>query len=277
MNATPHFALNHIVAPHLDYHSFFKLAVGLKMDGVELRNELRGTAIADGTPPEEIRDAATGSKLRILAINALRRFNQWGPDREKEARALVKYASLCGAEAIIICPVNDASFRPPVSERLANIRSSLAALKPILVDANVRGLIEVVGFPTSSLSRKREAVDAIDNVNGKSAFQLVHDSFHHFLARDPDIFPEQTGLVHISGIASGPPPKDDLLRILVDASDTMGTTGQIATFLSGGYRSHFSFEPFSPLVQNNPDIAGAIRRSTEFIRNELSAVPAERT
>ncbi len=274
MTVRPRFALNHIVAPKLDYQAFFDLTKNARFDAVELRNEMDGVAIKNGTPPEAIREAAQSRDLRILSINALRRFNDWGREREKQARELSFYAMRCGAEAIVICPVNDASFRPARDELLKGIRNALRALKPVLSDHGVRGLIEVVGFPSSSLSLKREAVDAIDSIGGRDEFGLLHDTFHHHLAKDPDLFPDRTGLIHISGMAEALAPKNDTPRILVDAHDTMGSVRQVAALLKGGYRDYVSFESFSPLVQNAPHLGDEICRSADFIASRIQALAA---
>ena len=47
MNA---FGFNHRVAPTASLTAFFDLAVSLGISDVEIRNELPGVAIADGTP-----------------------------------------------------------------------------------------------------------------------------------------------------------------------------------------------------------------------------------
>ena len=52
MNAV---GLNHRVAPRLSLTAFFDLAVQLGIKDVEIRNELPGVAIADGTPAETVR------------------------------------------------------------------------------------------------------------------------------------------------------------------------------------------------------------------------------
>jgi 2-keto-myo-inositol isomerase len=45
------FALNHMVAPQLDIARFFELAKSLGIGAVEIRNDLEGNAILDGTSP----------------------------------------------------------------------------------------------------------------------------------------------------------------------------------------------------------------------------------
>ena len=52
------FALNHMVAPSLAIDDFFALTKSLGIDAVEIRNDLSGNAILDGTKPEAIKQAA---------------------------------------------------------------------------------------------------------------------------------------------------------------------------------------------------------------------------
>jgi 2-keto-myo-inositol isomerase len=44
------FALNHMTAPALPVKDFFALAASLGISAVEIRNDLEGNAIIDGTP-----------------------------------------------------------------------------------------------------------------------------------------------------------------------------------------------------------------------------------
>ena len=132
------FALNHMVAPRKSLPAFMELARSLGVDQIEIRNDLSGQAITDGTPPEKVRAAAEQAGLSIASINALQRFNQWTPARAEEAAELVAYAKACGAKALVLCPVNDESFRPTPAERLAGLREALTALKPMLRRAGSR-------------------------------------------------------------------------------------------------------------------------------------------
>jgi len=43
------FALNHMVAPRLDHAAFFDLALKLGVADVEIRNDLAGVALAEGS------------------------------------------------------------------------------------------------------------------------------------------------------------------------------------------------------------------------------------
>ena len=65
------FALNHIIAPHLSLDAFFAMARDLGCAEVEIRNDLPGAPIQDGTPATEVRAAAEKAGVRVLTINAL--------------------------------------------------------------------------------------------------------------------------------------------------------------------------------------------------------------
>ena len=86
------YALNHMVAPRKTFAELVELATALGLDQVEIRNDLPGVAISDGTPPARIREQAEAAGVRILSINALQRFNDWNEERAREAARLAGYA-----------------------------------------------------------------------------------------------------------------------------------------------------------------------------------------
>ena len=153
---------------------------------------------------------------------------------------------------------------------MANGRETFAlhcALKPILSDRGLIGLVEPLGFTICSLRSKREAAEAIDGIDGP--FKLVHDTFHHHLAGEADLFPALTGLVHISGVTDGAVQVDDMRdphRVLVDEADRLDNVGQIRALSKAGYAGPFSFEPFSPAVYALGDPAKALADSIAFIK-----------
>src|SRR5688572_12949731 len=171
------FALNHMVAPQLSVSALFDLARRVGVTDVEIRNDIAGQAILDGTPAAAIRGMASDAGLVILTINALQRFNEWSPDRAKEAAELIRYARDCGARARILVPVNGGPLGTD-SERAKNLRTALKALLPMLRDNGVAGLVEPLGFASCSLRSKREAVEAINDVDGAGVLRITHDTFH---------------------------------------------------------------------------------------------------
>jgi 2-keto-myo-inositol isomerase len=265
-----------MVAPRRTFADLVELATSLGLDQVEIRNDLPGVPISDGTPPARIREQAAAAGVRILSINALQRFNDWNEERASEAATLARYARDCGAPALVLCPVNDAGYRLAESERLGKLRDALRALAPILEDAGVIGLVEPLGFEQSSLRLKADAVAAIEELELGDRFRLVHDTFHHYLAGEARPFPEWTGLVHISGVADEQLPRGrmrDEHRVLVDGNDILGNIAQIIALMEG-YDGPYSFEPFAASVHAQNDIAGALDISMHWIDRGIAKVPA---
>jgi 2-keto-myo-inositol isomerase len=273
MTRSLHFALNHMVAPGLDLPGFFDLAKTLGLRGVEIRNDLEGKAIKNGVAADAVRRLAGERGLDILSINALQRFNDWNDVRAQEARDLAAYARDCGAKALVMCPVNDSGYHLSEAERLKNLRAALRALFGILEEAGIAGLVEPLGFRESSLRLKREAIDAIEEIGATSRFQLVHDTFHHYLAGEAEMFPRQTGLVHISGVEDQKIPQNEIRdahRVLVGPADILGNTAQIRMLISGGYAGPLSFEPFSSSVHHLTNIAQALTDTRAYLDQQMA-------
>ena len=269
MTATaPFFALNHMSAPSHTISDFFDLAASLGMKGVEIRNDLQDNAILDGTPAAALRREAEARDLRILSINALQRFNEWNDIREEEAQSLIAYARDCGAEALVLVPVNDGTGRAD-GERQANLRIALKALRPLLEDAGIVGLVEPLGFQICSLRLKSEAVEVIASLDAAGTFRLVHDTFHHTLAGEEELFVAETGLVHISGVVDETLAVRDMRdghRVLVDKRDRLDNVRQISALLSGGFQGPLSFEPFAESVHRTADLKRDLEESMTHIR-----------
>jgi 2-keto-myo-inositol isomerase len=267
------YAINHVVAPRKSVTGLVQLAQALELDAVEIRNDLPGTAILDGTEAASVREQADAGGVQILAINALQRFNEWNIEREAEARALARYAQECGAPMLVLCPVNHVSYRLAESERLRGLREALSGLAPILGDAGVMGLVEPLGFEESSLRLKSEAVEAIEELELGDRFRIVHDTFHHYLSGEPHLLPDWTGMVHLSGVDDGSLALGSLRdshRGLVGPDDRLGNIAQICALLAGGYDGPFSFEPFAASVHASQDIAADLERCMHWLDAELA-------
>ena len=186
------FALNHIAAPRRRFAQFLDLAGELGVDAVEIRNDLPGVEIADGTDPARVRREAEARGVTILSINALYPFDVWNAERAEAAKQLAGYAAASGAEALVLCPLNSTEDRRSQAQRAEDLRTALAALTPILKEHGVRGLVEPLGFVESALRTKRAAIDAIDAVGGAGHFEVLHDTFHHHLAGEQEISPPRS-------------------------------------------------------------------------------------
>lgn len=270
------FAINHMTAPQLGLSDFFALAQELGAPRAEIRNDIAGNAILDGTAAATVRQLAADSGVAIISINALQRFNQWSDSRSHEAEALADYAELCGAKALVLVADNGGQSMDSAA-RIDNASVALTHLAPMLRDRGIVGLVECLGFETCTLRSKREAVRAIDNANGRDVFRLTHDTFHHHLAGEADLFPSLTGLVHISGVddpAVAVRDMRDSHRVLVGPGDRLDNIGQIAALRAAGYGGPVSFEPFAEELRLLADPAGAVRQSMDFISEGLKAKAA---
>lgn len=267
------FALNRMVAPRLGLTDFIALARTLGSDAIEIRNDLGGIGIEDGTPASQMGEQCRAAGLRVLSINALYPFDVWNDERRAQTLKLAAYARECGAEALVMCPLNDPLDTRSSAERARDLRTALSALAPILREHGLLGFIEPLGFVECALRTKRQAVDAIRAVGGLDVFRLVHDTFHHHLAAEQEFFPELTGLVHISGVEDGVLPLNtlrDAHRVLVSDADILGNAMQIERLLRGGYSGHLSFEPFAESVHGLDDVQPALQASIAHLRERVA-------
>ncbi|SCW49302.1 2-keto-myo-inositol isomerase [Rhizobium mongolense subsp. loessense] len=259
------FAINHITAPKLSLENFFAAARNLGLTEVEIRNDLPD--IVGTVKPEVVKEAAASAGVTIISINALYPFNVWSGDLPKKAVALADYAAASGAKALVMCPLNDGT-----KVSFDDLVAALKAMKPILEERGLTGLVEPLGFPISSLRTKKEALRAIDAAEGGGIYKLVHDTFHHHLAGETEFFPERTGLVHISGVVDPNVAVDDMLdahRVLVDAKDRLENIPQIKALIAAGFDGPYSFEPFAEEVHVLADPETAVRESISYVSGKL--------
>ncbi|MEM8787348.1 MAG: TIM barrel protein [Pseudomonadota bacterium] len=264
------FALNHVTLRALEWRALLRLAQDLNCAGIELRNDL-AAPLFGGVPAETIATACEDHGLRLLALAEVPGFNDTDTDTKETVKRLADLARRSGAEAIALIPRVGG---PPIApERTA---AALANLKPILDDAGIRGLVEPVGFAASTLRSKAQAWAAIEAADATDTYRLIHDTFHHALAGEATLYPAQTALVHISGVAQAAcgPDMGDADRGLVDAQDGLGTVAQIAALRRAGYRGPTSFEAFDPALENLDDPASALAESMAFIATQLTAQAA---
>ena len=270
------FAINHMTVPHLGYRDLLDLAKSLGCIGVELRNDL-GRPLFDGDEPAAVRAAAKERGIRIVGLSQVYPFNAWSDAIRDELAALIADAKASGAETISLIPRNDGSGMAE-GERQENARHALAAAGPLLRDAGMVALVEPLGFPlTSSLGDKAETLALIDEVGGGDLFKLVHDTFHHYLAGGGAIFPERTGIVHISGVIDRDLALEEIAdahRILVDEGDRLGNVEQIVALRRGGYAGPISIEAFAPEVHRIHDPEPALRETIEHIETSVAAAAA---
>jgi len=259
------FAINHISAPKMALGEFFAMVRRQGLTEVEIRNDLPD--VVGTTDPAVVRAEAERHGVTILSINALYPFNVWSGDLPARAVAMADYAQACGAKSLVMCPLNDGS-----EVAFDDLVAALRAMRPILSERGLIGLVEPLGFPISSLRKKSTAIEAIKAAEGEGVFKLMHDTFHHHLASETEFFPDWTGLVHISGVTDPEVTVDDMLdahRVLVDDADRLENLPQIKALIAAGYTGPFSFEPFASEVHDAADPEAALKDSMDYIRANL--------
>ena len=268
------FAINRICAPRLPLPAFAAMACRLGVATIELRNDLAGVETRDGTGPGDILAITREHGLTIRSINALQRFDQWDATRAREATDLMRFASACGAQAIVLCPTNSRQDQRSDTQRHDDLLLALQHILPLLQAHGLTGLIEPLGFAECALRRKTQALRAMQALGSPAALQLVHDSFHHHLAVEDLFFAADTGLVHISGVEDPRPGVDamrDPHRVLVGPRDRLDTVGQLRTLLADGYRGAVSFEPFANAVITAGDIEPQLALGMAYLSAAVAA------
>jgi 2-keto-myo-inositol isomerase len=264
------FALNQKTAPKLGFAAFLDLAAELGCVGVEPRNDL-GRPLFDGIEPVRAGEMARERGLRFIALSEVYPFNDWNQDRRAAVAGLIETAQAAGAETVSFIPRVDGR-EGDGAERAKTLRVVLAEILPMLHATGVVGLVEPIGFSTSSIKFQRDATQAIEDLSADDRLGIVHDTFQHALASDPDIITRHIRLVHISGIADGSAVLTDSFdaqRVLVDESDRTDTLGQVKSLLRAGYTGPFSYECTSPLIQNIGDPRAQIEASITYLSDLL--------
>ena len=198
----------------------------------------------------------------------MQRFNDWNAARAAEAKVLIDDCAAVGAKALVLVPVNDVNYHPAPAEARERLERALRELKTLLNAAGVLGYVEPLGFEECSLRFKQDAVAAIDAIGGRDTFRLVHDTFHHFVAGEKTLFPEMTGLVHISGVSDPAATRGtmrDLHRVHVSASDRIGNVEQIKALRAAGWQGPLSMEPFAAEVHASPTLVADIKASLDYV------------
>ena len=267
------FGFNHMVSPSLTPDELVDAAVKLDAVAIELRNDVGANSLKDVETARRVGAKATDAGILVVSVNALYPFNVWNDERARQTEALATLAAASGATGLVMCPLNEGKMVDDTPEKAAGLRAALKAIRPILADRGLKGFVEPLGFPVSSLRFKREALAAIDDIGGADVFSLVHDTFHHRGADEQQLFAGRTGLVHISGLEDRSISFTDMLdghRVLVGPNDRLGNIEQLRQLYADGYDGVVSFEPFAKEVHDLADPIAAVRQSMAYVREALT-------
>jgi 2-keto-myo-inositol isomerase len=266
------FGLNHMICPHLTPFELIDAAAKLGAVAIELRNDVGDNSLRELETARLVGAKALSAGLEVRSVNALYPFNVWNKDRARQTEILAELAAACGATGLVMCPLNEGKMLENTPEKAAGLRAALSGIRPILEEHDLKGFVEPLGFPISSLRFKRDALEAIDEIGGGDIFSLVHDTFHHRGAGEQQLFARRTGLVHISGLEDPDISFTEMLdrhRVLVGPKDRLGNVEQLRRLYADGYDDVVSFEPFAKQVHGLPDSIAAVRDSMVYVREAL--------
>ena len=264
-------ACNGVASPRLAHAAFFDLARRLGVESVEIRNDLKGVALLDGTSAAEVGAAAKARGLRILSINALQRFNLWDDSRAAEAASLVAQAIASGAEALVLCPVNDVNYTPSPTQRREALRKALNGLKPILKAAGIVGLVEPLGFAECSLRTKKKPstpskrsaarARSVSSTTRSTTSSPARRNFSRTYRPRP-YFRRDRRLGERGDDARSPSRPGRRQR-------SHRQCRAMRALRAGGYRGAISFEPFAASVHDSATIEADLRASLAYVKGAL--------
>lgn len=264
-----------MTAANASYASLLSLANATGCIGVEVRNDLK-TELFDGADAKTAGRLACEQGLRLLALSEVSAFNDRSDRAFNAVQQLSTIAKACGAEAISLIPRND-GIGTCADKRIVDLIETLKKFAPVLEANNLLGYIEPLGFEQSSLRSKAEVVDVLEAHSLTHLYKLVHDTFHHRLAGAGTVFPEHTGMVHVSGVTDNAiqvSQMGDVHRVLVNADDVLNNIEQLNELHAKGYSGPVSVEAFSPEIHQlrNPKVA--LSESFSYIESNLAALGA---
>ena len=271
MSRTDLLCLNRIIKPQIPLAEFLKFTADLGIKYVEVRNDFTDQGVLDGLSDTALQLAFHETGVKALTINALYPFEDVTVLKEniEKLKGLIAAAKRINCPQIVLCPLNDRNDQRSPAQLADELVTALTAYGPWLAEAKMIGLVEPLGFAICSLRTKKAALEGIAGCDHPESYQLLHDTFHHYLSGETEFFPQQTAIVHVSGVLAGKSKETitDEDRILVTKDDIMDNRGQVAALLKGGCTAPISYEPFSSQVRELPlpELKAQLQKSIDYL------------
>jgi len=271
MSTTDLLCLNRIIKPQIPLDEFFQFTADLGIRYVEVRNDFTDKGVLDGLSDAALQLSFKKTGIKALTINALYPFEDVKVLKEniEKLKGLIVEAKRINCPQIVLCPLNDANDKRSTAQRADELVTALTAYGPLFAEAKMIGLVEPLGFEICSLRTKKAALEGIARCDYPDSYQLLHDTFHHYLSGETEFFPKQTAIIHVSGVLAGKPKGaiTDEDRILVTKDDIMDNRGQVAALLDAECTAFISYEPFSPKVRELPlpELKAQLQKSINYL------------
>jgi 2-keto-myo-inositol isomerase len=271
MSRTDWLCLNRVVKPQVPLPEFLQFTADLGIKYVEVRNDFTDKGVLDGLSDAALQMSFRKTGIKALTINALYPFEDIKALKQniEKLEALIAEAKRIDCPQIVLCPLNDANDKRSAQQRADELVAALNAYGPLLAEARMIGLVEPLGFAICSLRTKKAALEGIVRCQYPQSYQLLHDTFHHYLSGETEFFPKETALVHVSGVLPGKTKAEitDEDRVLVTKDDIMDNRGQVAVLLQRECTAPISYEPFSPQVRQLPlpELKAQLQKSIDYL------------
>ena len=268
MSRTDLLCLNRVIKPQIPLEEFLKFTADLGIKYVEVRNDFTDKGVLDGLSDSALQMSFNKTGVKALTINALYPFEDVKVLKEniEKLKDLIAEAKRINCPQIVLCPLNDANDKRSPAQRADEL---VTAYGPLFAEAKMIGLIEPLGFAICSLRTKKAALEAIAKCNYPESYKLLHDTFHHYLSGETELFPKETAIVHVSGLLAGKTKAatTDEDRMLVTKDDIMDNRGQVAALLKAGCTAPISYEPFSSRVRDLPlpELKSQLQKSIDYL------------
>src|ERR1700731_2368009 len=184
MSGTELLCLNRIIKPQLPLEEFLKFTADLGIKYVELRNDFTDKGVLDGLSDAVLQKAFKDTAIKALTINALYPFEDVKALTQniEKLKGLIAEAKRINCPQIVMCPLNDPNDKRSPAQRADELVTALSAYGPLFAEAKMIGLVEPLGFEICSLRTKNTALEGIARCNYPESYQLLHDTFHHYLS-----------------------------------------------------------------------------------------------
>jgi 2-keto-myo-inositol isomerase len=271
MSRTDLLCLNRVIKPQIPLEEFLKFTADLGIRYVEVRNDFTDKGVLDGLSDAALKMSFEKTGIEALTINALYPFEDVRVLKKniEKLKDLIAEAKRINCPKIVLCPLNDANDKRSPAQRADELVIALTAYGPLFADANMIGLVEPLGFAICSLRTKKAALEGIARCNYPKSYQLLHDTFHHYLSGETELFPKQTAIIHVSGVLAGKAKVaiTDEDRILVTKDDILDNRGQVAALLDAECTAPISYEPFSLQVRELPlsELKAQLQKSIDYL------------
>jgi 2-keto-myo-inositol isomerase len=271
MSSTDLLCLNRVIKPQIPLEEFLKFTADLGIRHVEVRNDFTEKGVLDGLSDTALQMSFNKTGVKALTINALYPFEDVKVLKQNinKLKDLIAEAKRINCPQIVLCPLNDGNDKRSSAHRADELATALTAYGPLFAEAEMIGLVEPLGFEICSLRTKKAALEGIARCDYPDSYQLLHDTFHHYLSGETEFFPKQTAIIHVSGVLAGKPKGaiTDEDRILVTVDDIMDNRGQVTALMDAECKAFISYEPFSPQVRELPlsELKVQLQKSIDYL------------